>query len=120
MVIDLGNAMNAGIAVVTLLTGLGVILAGAFRLFRGAVSSVVEDQLKTSDGRSVVAVVEDQVKRLVANSKTLDEVADKVDRLANDFRELRNEHHSLGERVARLETYFYPQPGAPGGKGWFR
>lgn len=75
----------------------------------------VNTAIKTSDGRSVVAVLE-------ANSATLTDMASRIEQLADDVRELRSGHSSIVERVTRLEQYVIPQPGqrGRGGGGWFR
>lgn len=79
------------VAVVTVFSSIGTVL-GLLASARRWVNTAI----KTSDGRSVVAVLE-------GNTRTLEAMAQKVEKLSDDVAELRIQHSGIDTRLSHLE-----------------
>lgn len=66
---------------------------------------------RTTDGRSVVAVLE-------ANTGVLTTLAARVESVADDVRDVRSHQSGLTDRVGRIESYLFPSENPR--KGWFK
>lgn len=95
---ELLDLIATSFTIVTAVTGaVGVILSRFKRLTR------------TSDGRALADVVE-------ANSGVLQTLADRIESIADDVRDLRTHHGGLEQRVSRLEQFLHSSSLR---KGWF-